>query len=590
MVIEKEKFFEIINEVGKSEGLNKDNLLKRIESKLRDVNSELYRNYNDLKVDKMFGILDSGKIVNYTLLHFAVECNSVLIVKLLLEKGVKVINEPIRELDGVKSKLTALHIAASRGHQEVIQLLLDAGTNPLLKNSEDKTPRAMVCNMQNGDIIIKMLETGEQLYADARGKASGRYSLLQPNNEASEDYRNDEQTSSDSIIENSINKVGDTLEREEVLKLQEEEQQDESETLVQSILEDGGEINTRDQNGRISLHHAAVSNDLEVVKYLVENGANVNAQDKDGRSVLHYAPIHMNIEIVKYLIKKGANVEEIDKDGRTPLHFAIACSDLGVAKFLIKEGANVNAQDKDGQSILHYAATQDNIEIVKYLIKKGADVEVQDGQKRYPSDIANMNNCTKIAEFLQEAIKNKRNLKKKKKTRSTEGGTTRSNDQLNLSNGSNDKVKMLGVQSLKEERKELTRLKNCIVEHENRLEVLDKLSEENQSLKQQIQDLKSKNTTLNSELSKTKANKVLLEKTEKRQLSFLKVASVNLVTMLTVGVIFSVAFQLPILSMIAISVMSSLIVGGVTYALSPQPTELKEVSIQCSMQHDACKT
>lgn len=523
MAIEKEKFFEIINEVGKSEGLNKDNLLKRIESKLRDVNSGLHRNYNDLKVDKMFGILDSGKIVNYTLLHFAVECDSVLIVKLLLEKGVKVINEPIRELDGVKSKLTALHIAASRGHQEVIQLLLEAGANPLLKNSEDKTPRAMVCNMQNGDIIIKMLETGEQLYADARGKASGRYSLLQPNNEASEDYRNDEQTSSDSVIENSINKVGDTLEREEVLKLQEEEQQDESETLVQSILEDGGEINTRDQNGRISLYHTAVSNDLEVVKHLVENGA------------------------------------------------------------------NVNAQDKDGLSILHYAATYDNTEIVEYLIKKGADVEVQDGQKRYPLDIANMNNCTKIAEFLQEAIKNKRNLKKKK-TRSTEGGTTRSNDQLNLSNGSNDKVKMLGVQSLKEEREELTRLKNCIVEHENRLEVLDKLSEENQSLKQQIQDLKSKNTTLNSELSKTKANKVLLEKTEKAQLSFLKIASVNLVTMLTVGVIFSVAFQLPILSMIAISVMSSLIVGGVTYALSPQPTELKEVSIQCSMQHDACKT
>lgn len=38
MAIEKEKFFEIINEVGKSEGLDKDNLLKRIESKLRDVN------------------------------------------------------------------------------------------------------------------------------------------------------------------------------------------------------------------------------------------------------------------------------------------------------------------------------------------------------------------------------------------------------------------------------------------------------------------------------------------------------------------------------------------------------------------------
>nr|WP_254229811.1 ankyrin repeat domain-containing protein [Wolbachia pipientis] len=143
---------------------------------------------------------------------------------------------------------------------------------------------------------------------------------------------------------------------------------------------------------------------------------------------------------------------------------------------------------------------------------------------------------------------------------------------------------------LKHVEKELEKLKSDLAGHETRLEIVDKLSKENQSLKQKIKDLENENTTLNSELSKTKANKVLLEKTEKRQLSFLKIASVNFTIMLTVGVAFSIAFQLPILLIIATSVMSSLIVGGVTYALSPQPTELKEVSIQCSVQHDACKT
>jgi len=143
---------------------------------------------------------------------------------------------------------------------------------------------------------------------------------------------------------------------------------------------------------------------------------------------------------------------------------------------------------------------------------------------------------------------------------------------------------------LKHVEKELEKLKSDLAEHETRLEILDKLSEENQSLKQKIKDMENENTTLNSELSKTKANKVLLEKTEKAQLSFLKIASVNFAIMLTVGVAFSIAFQLPILLMIATSVMSSLIVGGVTYVISTKPTELKEVSIQCSMQHDVCKT
>ncbi|WP_353287976.1 hypothetical protein [Wolbachia endosymbiont (group B) of Gerris lacustris] len=138
---------------------------------------------------------------------------------------------------------------------------------------------------------------------------------------------------------------------------------------------------------------------------------------------------------------------------------------------------------------------------------------------------------------------------------------------------------------LKHVEKALEKLKSDLAEHETRLEILDKLSKENQSLKQKIKNLENENTTLNSELSKTKANKV-----EKTQLCFLKIASVNLVTMLTVGVIFSVAFQLPILLMIATSVTSALIASVVTYTISTKPTELKEISIQCSMQHDACKT
>lgn len=71
------------------------------------------------------------------LLHLAVECNSVPIVKLLLAKGVKV-NEPTHELGGVKSQLTALH-----GHQEIVQLLLNNDANPLLKDSQGQTPRIL---------------------------------------------------------------------------------------------------------------------------------------------------------------------------------------------------------------------------------------------------------------------------------------------------------------------------------------------------------------------------------------------------------------------------------------------------------------
>ncbi|WP_341821441.1 hypothetical protein [Wolbachia endosymbiont (group A) of Myopa testacea] len=144
---------------------------------------------------------------------------------------------------------------------------------------------------------------------------------------------------------------------------------------------------------------------------------------------------------------------------------------------------------------------------------------------------------------------------------------------------------------LEKAQKELEVLRNCVTGHGTRLEALNKLNEENQSLKQQIQDLKSKNATLNGESgkTKTKTNEVSLEKIGKRQFSP-KVAYASLAAMLVVGAALSIASGLSALLIVAASVVSALIAGGITYAISkpiaePKPTtKLKEVDIQGSAQ------
>ncbi len=163
MAIKKEKFFEIIRNVSESEGLNKDNLLERIGSELKGINPGAYSTYNNLKIDKLFMIQDSDKTVNCMLLHLAVECNSVPIVKLLLEKKVKVDEQMSGD---VNSKFTALHIAALRGHQEIAQLLLDANANPLLKDSRGQTPRDIVGDVEGKKAIIEMLEAASSSTRD----------------------------------------------------------------------------------------------------------------------------------------------------------------------------------------------------------------------------------------------------------------------------------------------------------------------------------------------------------------------------------------------------------------------------------------
>ncbi len=161
--------------MSESEGLNKDNLLERIGSELKGVNPEAYSTYNNLKIDKLFMIQDLDKIASYTLLHLAVECDSVPIVKLLLEKKVKV-DEQIS--GDVNSKFTALHIAALHGYQKIVQHLLGANANPSLKDSQGRTPRDIVGDVEGKNAIIEMLERATLTRDKENTKASVRKRVL----------------------------------------------------------------------------------------------------------------------------------------------------------------------------------------------------------------------------------------------------------------------------------------------------------------------------------------------------------------------------------------------------------------------------
>ncbi|WP_406833323.1 ankyrin repeat domain-containing protein [Wolbachia endosymbiont (group A) of Scambus nigricans] len=641
------------------------------------------------------------------LLHIAVECNSVPIVKLLLEKGVKV-NEPTHELGEVKPKLTALHIAALHGHQEIVQLLLNNDANLLLKDSQGRTPGDIVGNVNDRNAIIEMLKEGEQRYLEARDtrRRNRQGTLPQPNNKtpgnlavngnnataavqacnARDQEENngttpnnrkiyvqgeDEQTSSNSIInENNTDKVDDTLEREQALrernaveqKLQEVEPRlannqkrieqtghnqhseqygatyngeqtflnksnsgdrgiyfdaDKCKALVQPISKNGEDINAKDKGGMTYLHFAIINDLSDVIKRLIDDGADVDAQDKDGVTPLHFAAVKNAKESVELLIKGKANINAQDKNGVTTLHFAAVKNAKESVELLIKGKANINAQDKNGCTPLYCAVANDNKELAKLLIKYGADrslikdeflIDILNSMCDQPSEVVSStsshsktHNAMETPEEAEKVKKSKVKLKelhtqlkdKQKKNEllkqqiqdlGSEKATLK--DKLDKTESQHSKTEVL----LEKAQKELEESKSCIAGYGTKLKEFNK---ENESLRQEIQDLESENTTLKCELgkTKTKTNEVSLEKAGKRQMSFLKVASVNLVTMLTVGATLSIAFDLSVLPIIVVFVTSALIASGVTYAISTKPTtELKEVDIQGSAQHGVCKT
>lgn len=119
----------------------------------------------------------------------------------------------------------------------------------------------------------------------------------------------------------------------------------------------------------------------KLLKYL-NNGANVNARDEDSSTALHYAADKKNPVLVKILLERGADVHAQDTEGRTPLFY---CEASQRAALLILAGADVNAADHEGNTPLHTAAaTRGRAEVLRYLLEAGASVNARDEYLQTP--------------------------------------------------------------------------------------------------------------------------------------------------------------------------------------------------------------
>jgi hypothetical protein len=76
------------------------------------------------------------------------------------------------------------------------------------------------------------------------------------------------------------------------------------------------------EGGRTTLHLAASSGHLEVVRFLVKKDAKINAVDSEMRTALHLAAQNGYSQVVSLLKEKHANLEAEDTDGKTAAQLA----------------------------------------------------------------------------------------------------------------------------------------------------------------------------------------------------------------------------------------------------------------------------
>jgi len=159
-------------------------------------------------------------------------------------------------------------------------------------------------------------------------------------------------------------------------------------------------IEIQDQAGRRSLHFAANSGHIEIVKYLLSKGADIHAKTKANTTVLHYAALKGSLEIVKLLVEKGVEIDIKNVQVTTPMYYAASGGHREVVQYLIDKGAKVDALDREEGTPLHFAAKNGHTKTIEVLIEMGADVNIKNSSGQTPYHAAITSGHNETAEIL----------------------------------------------------------------------------------------------------------------------------------------------------------------------------------------------
>ena len=172
---------------------------------------------------------------------------------------------------------------------------------------------------------------------------------------------------------------------------------------VKDYLDQGVDVNGKNNNGWSAVMIAASRGNLEMLKLLIEKGAAVDEKNAQGQTPLIFAAHWGHTDVVRVLIDQGVNLDLKMNDGWTALIDSITMDHTEVARILIKSGADLNAKSNEGWTALMAAADNKKLEIVSLLLEKGADVNARDDQNRTALDVAKWRRYQEIVDLFLKA-------------------------------------------------------------------------------------------------------------------------------------------------------------------------------------------
>lgn len=143
------------------------------------------------------------------------------------------------------------------------------------------------------------------------------------------------------------------------------------EKIAQTLIQKGADVNARNKEQWTPIHLAAYNGNAEMMDLLLANGAKLDLVNDIQQSPLHLAIQNGNMKTVEKLLDLGVAIDRPDKNGYTPLMYAAAQGKIKLVKLLLDRGSDPKAEDKHGNTVVLQAKANDYPEIYDLLIEYG---------------------------------------------------------------------------------------------------------------------------------------------------------------------------------------------------------------------------
>ncbi|KAJ5069352.1 ankyrin repeat [Anaeramoeba ignava] len=323
----------------------------------------------------------------------------------LNEKSINLINTLIQKGSNVNAKnnknQTPLHLVFQPQNQDFLQvakLLFENGADPNLKDGNNETILHLACEYQHKnpvEIIKLLLGKGVDINAKNNQNETALHKACQ--------YQQSQNTFEviTLLIENGADVACKTSENTTCLHLIFQYQKCRYLFgITQLLIQKGVDINAQNYKNETALHFVChyqnEDNALQVIEYLISRNIQINALNKRNQTALHHiCQYHQQkpYEIIKLLIGKGIDIHAKNNiNGESALHTACIYQRhkiLEIVQLFIENGADINSTNRNNQTPLLLIFQQQQqlqfnrsiqyslIQITQYLIAKGADLNIQ---------------------------------------------------------------------------------------------------------------------------------------------------------------------------------------------------------------------